>query len=288
MTADEQKVLDFILRNPGLKNRAIASVMGIPMGTVNGVIVRLRKDGHIKPAVTDVESSSYGQCWPTEPQCPDTAVDASVVALPPLSGSTTNATESGPSDGEDASVVLASRSDLDATPIVQMQSVDASPSDSPTPTPDVQAALEAAKELAEENERLRKKVESLRNVERRQNMSLQHVRSHRNALESDLSDISWLCESAGFTGSGDTVDQLCWLLDHLGHPNFARAIPARRSALRKIQEGEEELRGLQMQVRLDLPRETDDRCRCGREATKVEGEEGFTQCDPCFHREGGE
>jgi Winged helix-turn-helix DNA-binding len=238
MSPEAQSVLNFILENPGMKNRTIAREMNIPMGTVNAIVVKLRKDGHVKPAVTDPESTFYGQCWPVEP-----------TPIPTQGSSVDTGEAEGGGDGT------------------------AAPG-SPTPTPEVQAALEAAKELAEENARLR--------------LRLSHIRAHRNELESELFHISWLCEAAGFTGSGDTVDQLCWLLDHLGHPNFARAIPARRSALRKIQEGEEELRGLQMQVRLDLPRETDDRCRCGREATKVEGEEGFTQCDPCFHREGGE
>jgi hypothetical protein len=35
----------------------------------------------------------------------------------------------------------------------------------------------------------------------------------------------------------------------------------------------------------ELPPKTLDRCTCGQEATKVEGEAGFTQCNQCYHRE---
>ena len=117
---------------------------------------------------------------------------------------------------------------------------------------------------------------------------LRVARAERDALRSDLTDISWLCLAAGFAGSGDAVDQFCWLLRHLGYPYMADAIPTRRRIQMEIAERGMALQDLVKRVRVGLPAETSDRCPCGGEATKVEGDAGFTKCDDCYHQEGAE
>ena len=99
---------------------------------------------------------------------------------------------------------------------------------------------------------------------------LRVARAERDALRSDLTDISWLCLAAGFAGSGDAVDQFCWLLRHLGYPYMADAIPTRRRIQMEIAERGMALQDLVKRVRVGLPAETSDRCPCGGEATKVE------------------
>jgi hypothetical protein len=237
MSPEAQSVLNFILENPGMKNRAIASAMNIPMGTVNAIVVRLRKDGHLKPAVTDLESPSYGQCWPVEP----TPV--------PTQGSPVDMGEAEGGGGDGT-----------AAP------------DSPTPTPKNSEVEQLRKELA---------------VERNKTA---FARQRAYAAEDLLFQIEWLCGAAGLTARGDAVDFLCVFLERTGVGWAADALRERRRLQSEIAEREDHLRRLRPAIRARMERkpETDDRCRCGREATKVEGEQGFTQCDPCFHREGGE
>lgn len=45
-----------------------------------------------------------------------------------------------------------------------------------------------------------------------------------------------------------------------------------------------ELEWVRAQMPKELP-ETHDRCACGKPATKVEGEGGFTKCNGCYHGE---
>lgn len=366
--ADKITVYTFINENPGSKTRDIARETGIAHATVSATVAALRKEGLVQPAVTDPQSTYYGQCWPVESECPD-----SVAAVEPDSPTATPGYSSVVALSDDDMVVVR-RSEL--------------------------AALEAAKELAEENAGLKAQIATIRELlctdgrpedalchlsdilvdagvfvptcDRAPNCKSLHLstrihdladerdlykhshnaaaqqhsrlckafglesadpevleaiileaiqetrqqrkraddaekagkeadeqRAHlarllrvasteRNALENDLAEISWLCISAGFSGSGDVVDQFCWLVTHLGYPVLASAIPARRRVLGRIKEQEEQLRNLVIRVRMGLSPEISDRCACGNEARKVEGESGFTKCDTCYHQEGAE
>ena len=137
--------------------------------------------------------------------------------------------------------------------------------------------LEAAQKAAVG---IQRKLESDLGATRR---FLESERRRANDAEGQLSEIDWLCDAAGFTGSGDTSDRFMWLLGHLGFDWMAAAIRQRRQIAGRIRDLGVSLQELTKRVRLGLPPETGDRCQCGGEARKVETENGFTKCDGCFY-----
>jgi len=116
---------------------------------------------------------------------------------------------------------------------------------------------------------------------------LESERQRANIAEDLLADIDWLCNAAELTTRGDTADLLCLLLERIGAGWAADALRERRRLLGEIAEREGLLRKLRPAIRARVGQEpeTGDRCRCGKEATKVEGETGFTQCDPCYRKD---
>lgn len=357
MNPTEKQVLAYILENPGQKTTNIAKHMSIPHGTVNSAVRQLRKYGHLKAAVFDVESPTYAQCWPVdkdfpaptltggsadtgeaggpggesctppglapltfkmEPQCLDTA--AAVLPESELLTSNTSVDGSetfvGPGDtthNAHACVALPNEPTPDApTPdmawdgptVAPVPATPASPSDSPTATlsepeqlrKDLEAAkaaqktaLEAVRLLAEENGSLRRELKNA-------DLDAAHIRrflTERNReameMESHLAEISWLCCSVEYDNTdttSDTVKKLCFFLDSIGAGWAADALRERRRLLGEIAEREGLLRKLRpaIRARMEQKPETGDKCKCGREATKVEGEQGFTQCDPCYRK----
>jgi hypothetical protein len=165
-----------------------------------------------------------------------------------------------------------------------------SPALAVSPTSTLDAALLAAKELAEENAQLKAKLARIQIVANQNQKELNRtrhlleiLRQESNEAEDELAEISWVCRKVGFPGSGEVVDQFQWLLSQLGYPGLVVAMAARRRAQARIREAEAEIERIEASMRIGDPGpQTGDRCLCGKEATKGESEEGFTICNDCF------
>ena len=247
--SDVENIYAYILENPGCRNREISAALKIPMGTVNATVHTLRKQGNVKPAVVDSHSPSFGRCW-----AEDLAPSLEPSPAPHPGAVPADTGEAGGGDG------------VDVPPLPTEP-------DSPTATLD---ALRAARELAEENAALKGQIAGLAGEVDRQ-------RGRAKAAEWQLHELGWLCGAMGIPGiSYQGLELLPWLLERLGRSDLATAVLVRRKLQAEIRERETALRDLAEQVRAELPPETDDRCKCGNEARKLEGEDGFTTCDDCY------
>jgi len=265
MNPTEKQVLDYILENPGQKTRKIAEVLSIPHGTVSTAVAQLRKYGDLKPAVVDVESPTYAQCWPVDKDFP----------APTLTGGSVDTGSAGGLGGESC------------TPSGLAP-------DSPTATlseiEQLRKELEAERIKTAFAQKEQSQAVTTANVISADLQSVRRLlksqRQRANKAEDLLADIDWLCNAAGLTTRGDTADLLCLLLERIGAEWLSEGLRERRRLFAEIAEKEAAIRGLDavIRARMEQGPETDNKCKCGREATKVEGDQGFTQCDPCYRK----